>query len=585
MRINLFWRVLLSLLLIIGIFFCLIKFWFEPALYNSYSLQELQYATSLTKSSSSLLTSEFRAGCSLIKIEELNKVLSTKTGKQFIITIPNCSKGELSNFDLNLYRNQPDLYNTLSGKPLAYIKSLNNSSAVSIFSAEPIFIDKNLIGAIQVESSVNSLPSEVLLGFKQIYFILLLLSLLSIGFSFFLYRYYSKKIRKASTDLLELIETKDSIETKIHSFSINELEQLEKTIKHSIIEIHKKINSNSSDIRVFTSILNNMNDGLLVIDPDGQVKLINAAAANLFSIDIHQTETHSLVEVIRNHVIEELWKNCIETQIIQTIDTEIGPRHLFIRCIATPLAPQLPGSVLLLFQDLTRIHQLEIVRQDFVSNVSHELRTPLASLKALVETLQDNALKDPEAAKKFLERMDDEIDSLTQMVQELLELSKIESGRVPLEKRETVPIDLVTKAAERMQPQIQRAKLELMIDIQQKMPTILVDVNRMEQVLINLIHNAIKFTPPGGKITLAAIQQNHEIVFSVKDTGIGIPPRDLERIFERFYKVDRARSDHGTGLGLSIARHLVEAHGGRIWVESISTKGSTFFFSIPIGEE
>ena len=325
-----------------------------------------------------------------------------------------------------------------------------------------------------------------------------------------------------------------------------------------------------------------MNDGILVTDQNGQVNLINNAAADLFSIETHQAESHSLVEVLRNHVIEGLWQNCIETHKIQTIDTEIAPRHQFIRCIATPLAPQLPGSVLLLFQDLTRIHQLEIIRQDFVSNVSHELRTPLASLKALVETLQDCALQDPDAAKNFLERMNSEIDNLTQMVQELLELSKIESGRVPLEKRETSPNKLLSKVAERMQLQAQRGKLDLIIDIQQKLPAIMVDTTRMEQVLVNLIHNAIKFTLPGGKITLSAIQQNHEIIFSIKDTGIGIPPRDLERIFERFYKVDRARSEHGTGLGLSIARHLVEAHGGRIWAESIQTKGSTFYFSIPI---
>jgi two-component system, OmpR family, phosphate regulon sensor histidine kinase PhoR len=248
----------------------------------------------------------------------------------------------------------------------------------------------------------------------------------------------------------------------------------------------------------------------------------------------------------------------------------------------TPLAPQLPGSFLLLFQDLTRIHQLEMIRQDFVSNVSHELRTPLATLKALVETLQDYAVKDPDASKKFLGRMDNEIDNLTQMVQELLELSKIESGRVPLVKREISPGILISNVAERMQLQIQKGKLDLKLDIQRKIPTILVDENRMEQVLVNLIHNAIKFTPPGGKITLSAKQRNHEIIFSIEDTGIGIPPRDLERIFERFYKVDRARSEHGTGLGLSIARHLVEAHGGRIWAESIPTKGSTFHFSIPL---
>ncbi len=582
MRINLFWRILISLLFIIGIITCLIKFWLEPVLFEYYSQRGLQNAASIVNISSSMLAKEFRNNCSLKRIEELNQELSIKTSSQVIINIPNCEKSELANFDLSLYRNQPDLYNVLFGQSVAKVKSLNNSQTVTLYSAAPIFIDSTLIGAVQVESLIAALPIEISKNINRIYFILLLLSLFSIGFSFLFYRYYSGKLRNASNNLLELNENKVGSETKIPSLSTNEIEQLEKTIKHSVVEIHKKLDSYSSDAMVFTSVLNNMNDGILVADQSGQVKLINNAAANLFSIEIHQAEKHSLVEVLRNHIIEGVWQNCMETQKFQTIDTEISPQHRFIRCIATPLAPQLPGSVLLLFQDLTRIHQLEIIRQDFVSNVSHELRTPLASLKALVETLQDSALQDPTAANKFLERMDTEIDNLTQIVQELLELSKIESGRVPLEKRETTPNELLSKVAERMQLQVQRGKLDLIIDIQEKLPFIMVDINRMEQVLVNLVHNAIKFTLPGGKITLSAFQQNHEIIFSVEDTGIGIPPRDLERIFERFFKVDRARSEHGTGLGLSIARHLVEAHGGRIWAESVQTKGSSFFFSIPI---
>jgi two-component system, OmpR family, phosphate regulon sensor histidine kinase PhoR len=582
MRINLFWRILISLLFIIGTITCLVKFWLEPVLIEHYAQQDLQNATSIVNVFSSMLAQEFRDSCTFKRINELSQELSIKTRSQVVIDIPNCETSELGNFDLSLYRNQPDLFNVLSGQSVSKVKSLNNNQTVTLYSAMPIFLDNTLVGAVQVEESIASLPIEILIVINRIYFTLLLLTLFSIGFSFLLHRYYSGKLKNASNSLLELSEIKVGYKTKISLLSTNEIEQLEKTIKQSVAEIHKKMESYSSDARVFTSILDSMNDGILVADQNGQVNLINNAAANLFSIEINQAEKHSMVEVLRNHVIEGLWQNCMETQKIHTIDTEISPQHRYIRCIATPLSPQLPGSVLLLFQDLTRIHQLEIIRQDFVSNVSHELRTPLASLKALVETLQESAAQDPEASKRFLEKMDTEIDNLTQIVQELLELSKIESGRVPLEKREITPNELLSKVGERMQLQVQKGKLDLFIRLQQKLPVIIVDINRMEQVLVNLVHNAIKFTLPGGKITLSAFQQNHEIIFSVEDTGIGIPPRDLERIFERFFKVDRARSEHGTGLGLSIARHLVEAHGGRIWAESIHTKGSTFFFSIPI---
>ena len=582
MRINLFWRILITLLLIIGAITCLIKFWLEPALFEFYTQQELQNETSFAKASSFMLASEFLNGCSLNRIDELDQSLSGKTNKQVTITVPNCGKGELTNFDPSLYFNQSDLYDALTGQSVAKVKSLSSRQSIVLYAAEPIYLGNFLIGAIQIESANSSFSDKIYFDINQIYFILFLLLLFSVGYSFLFYKNYSRKIEKASKNMLELIENKAEPETKISSFSSNEIEQLEKTINHSVVEIQRRFNSYSSETRVFTSILNNMNDGIIVTDQNGQVKLINNAAADLFSIEIDQAETHSLVEVVRNHVIEELWQNCIASQKIQTIDTEISSQRRFVRCIATPLAPQLPGSVLLLFQDLTRIHQLEIIRQDFVSNVSHELRTPLASLKALVETLQESASQDPAASKKFLEKMDTEIDNLNQMVQELLELSKIESGRVPLEKRNISPNELLSKVGERMQLQVQRGKLDLIIETQQNLPEIKVDVDRMEQVLVNLIHNAIKFTPPGGKIALSAVPQNNEMVFSIKDTGIGIPPRDIERIFERFYKVDRARSAQGTGLGLSIARHLVEAHGGRIWVESIQTEGSTFFFSIPI---
>ncbi len=231
---------------------------------------------------------------------------------------------------------------------------------------------------------------------------------------------------------------------------------------------------------------------------------------------------------------------------------------------------------------MTRQRQIETMRRDFISNVSHELRTPLAALKALTETLQGGALEDPPAAHRFLEQMETEVDSLSLMVSELLELSRIESGRVPLTLAPTRPIDIVTPAFERLYLQAERAGLTLTLECPEELPPVMADATRVQQVVVNLLHNAIKFTPSGGNVTVRAMQQDRAVRFSVSDTGIGITAEDLSRIFERFYKVDRSRATSGTGLGLAIARHLVEAHGGRIWVESEVGKGSTFYFSIPL---
>jgi two-component system phosphate regulon sensor histidine kinase PhoR len=191
-------------------------------------------------------------------------------------------------------------------------------------------------------------------------------------------------------------------------------------------------------------------------------------------------------------------------------------------------------------------------------------------------------LADPPAARRFLEQIETEVDSLSLLVTELLELSRIESGRVPLNLVPTRPIDIVRPAVERLQLQVDRSGLSLQVDCREDLPAVMADASRVQQVLVNLLHNAIKFTSPEGEVNVSAIRQEQWVQFTVSDTGIGIAPEDLPRIFERFYKVDRSRASSGTGLGLAIARHLVEAHGGRIWAESEPGKGSTFYFTIPL---
>lgn len=331
-------------------------------------------------------------------------------------------------------------------------------------------------------------------------------------------------------------------------------------------------------------VLENMADGVLILDADGNVQMINPSAARLLHVSTQRVWNVSFPQVARDHRLVEVWRRSQQSDQPEESILEVDRRVL--RIVSTPFGetPQRGYNVIL--QDLTQLRRLETVRRDFISNISHELRTPLASLRALVETLRDGALDDPPAAQRFLDRIETEVDALAQMVQELLELSRIESGRVPLRLKPTPLSDIILRPVERLLPQAERAHIELIVDLQGGVPPVMADAERVQQVITNLVHNAIKHTPAGGTITVRSSMQPElfpdAAIVSVSDTGEGIPSDDLPRIFERFYKVDRARSAGGTGLGLAIAKHIVQAHQGDIWAQSIEGRGSTFSFFLPI---
>jgi len=339
----------------------------------------------------------------------------------------------------------------------------------------------------------------------------------------------------------------------------------------------ERLTLNADNDRLST-VLEQLTDGVIIVDAIGLIQFANPAAQKLF--ETSNALGHSVTEVLRNHQLVDAWRRCQQTNEMQSETVELPARHQFLQLIAIP-DTHASGS-LILAQDLTRVRRLETVRRDFISNISHELRTPLASLKALTETLQNGALTDPDAGPRFLSRINAEVDALTQMAQELLDLSRIESGQVELLLAPLAPKSLVNSAADRMRMQAERAGLKLSINCGDDLPNIRADKSRLEQVLVNLIHNAVKFTKPGGEITLAAESTISGVRFAVRDSGVGIPSESLTRIFERFYRVDKSRTGSGTGLGLSISKHIIEAHGGKIWAESDERHGSVFYFVIPL---
>jgi len=410
------------------------------------------------------------------------------------------------------------------------------------------------------------------------YFLLSALIIVIISFAWLAFIYtslrrrldrYTRTVRKITEDELPV--------TGLPEDEIG-LEDLSNAVKTLALTQQIRISSLDAKRAELATVLDRMTDGVLIADAAGRVQFSNPAAESLF--EAKNALGHTVAEVLRQHKLVEAWQRSRETGQPQEESVELSARRQFLQLVVLP--DQQTGGSLLLVQNLTRVRRLETVRRDFISNVSHELRTPLASLKALTETLRDGALEDPKAAHRFLGRIETEVDALTQMAQELLELTRIESGQVPLEVKAIPAASLLLSAADRMRAQAERAGLVIRLGVPQDITDVRADPSRLEQVLVNLIHNAVKFTRPGGEVVLSARTEGEVVRFAVRDTGVGIPVDDLERIFERFYKADRARSGGGTGLGLSIAMHIVEAHGGRIWAESEEGRGSTFYFTIPV---
>jgi two-component system phosphate regulon sensor histidine kinase PhoR len=375
------------------------------------------------------------------------------------------------------------------------------------------------------------------------------------------------------------------LDVRLFPTSRDEVGQLTEAFNYMAAQLREQVSTLAEERGRFAAVLENMADGVLITDDVGQVRLINPAAAWLLGVREATAQGASFAQVVRHHQLIELWNRCREEGEEQVEAVEFSRHGLFLQVILTPFQEQNVQGYLVILQDLTRVRQLETVRRDFVSNISHELRTPLAGLKALVDTLRDGALEDPPAAERFLNRMDAEVDALTQMVQELLELSRVESGRAPLRLVPTRVDEIVIPPIERLRPQADRVELEIVGVLPPFLPLVLADGERVLQVVTNLLHNAIKFTPVGGTVTVSAEPVGDEVLISVQDTGVGIPAEEMTRIFERFYKADRARSGGGTGLGLSIAKHIVQGHGGEIWVESVEGQGSTFYFSLPVAQQ
>ena len=476
------------------------------------------------------------------------------------------------------HSNRPEVIEAISQGTSSTIRYSSTLGYNMMYVAVPITSNGAVAGVArvalpltQIDKSLQHINRVIIIG-------AVIAAVTAILLAFQLLRITTEPVKKLTQ--LSKRMAQGELDQEIQITSRDEVGELARAFNQMAVRLKEMVALITNERDRMATILSNIDDAIFMVNGNGKITAMNRAAESIFQISEGKALGHTFIEIVRDHELNRLLQRCLSTRRQQTGAVEIKPKKQFLGVVATPLSGD--GGCLAHIQDLTELRRLEMIRQDFISNISHELRTPIASVKALAETLNEGAVEDPSVAKDFLSRINAEADKLAQMVQELGELSRIESGEAPLQIRSINIAEAIGHAVDRLRAQADRAELKLDIDSPPTLPEVLADEARVEQVLVNLIHNAIKFTPSGGRISISAKAKDNDIVVSVADTGIGIPPDDLPRIFERFYKADKSRTGGGTGLGLAIAKHIVEAHDGRIWAESVEGKGSNFNFTLPL---
>ena len=366
------------------------------------------------------------------------------------------------------------------------------------------------------------------------------------------------------------------LEHRLEPSSLEEGQDFTNAFNRMAEAIHRTVRDLESEQGLLAIAMDTMADGVIVLDPENRIRFTNRAAEWFAAADRRDSLGRPLSEVVRDHELLQLAARSSETRQIHQAEIMLLHQRLFLNVIATPISGERGEGVLLTLQDVTRLRQVETTRREFVSNVSHELRSPLASVRAMVETLEGGALRDPDVALDFLGRIESDIQRMTTLVDELLELSRLESGQMPVHLAPLSVSEVAGEIVARFEGSAVAAGVKMGIDLPPDLPYVMAETGKLDQILTNLLENALRFTPEGGRVDVSASTGRRWVKLTVSDTGIGIPSEHLPHVFERFYKVDRSRRDGGTGLGLAIAKHLVQAHGGDISVSSTEGQGSSF---------
>ena len=484
---------------------------------------------------------------------------------------------------LENHRDRPEIRSALSATPGSSVRLSHTVHERLLYVAVPVASGGKIIGVVRSALPMARLEAKISSVQRRIELVTLLLALLVLFVALALSRAISRPLREMSEVAGRLAA--GDFAARVNKDQADEHGLLADTLNALAASVQAQIQELSHDKAQLSAILANMSEAVVAVDAGGRVIAVNPALAQTFGIDSVNAPGKLFLEVLRHHQIDELVQYVMKEHrpMVAEVRTFVPDEHIFEAQVVPLMEGDRFAGVLAVLHDISRVRRLEQIRRDFVANVSHELRTPLASIKGFAETLQMGAIDDPKNRLQFIQSIEKQADRMTSLVKDLLDLAAIEAGkRVPKSERVSLP-ELLAEVLLELRPQISRRKIKVSLDLPADLVSVAGDRDQMRQVFINLLDNAVKFNREEGSVVVSAVAGvDQRVEVRVTDAGVGIPAQDLPRIFERFYRVDKARSQElgGTGLGLSIVKHLVEANGGTVRAESTVGHGSSFIMSL-----
>lgn len=515
-------------------------------------------------------TASLKAKCRITVISVKGRVLADS--EKTIEEIPNMEN----------HIGRPEIMDALAGKTGIDIRYSPTLKINMLYAAIPVMDRKEVAGVLRLALPLESVQKTL----SVIRRIILSGFVFALIFAFILGSIFAARTIKPINRMIHVSRhfSQGDFTRRVVPGPADEIGELAATFNHMAQGIEDKMKEVGGQNQKLAAVFNSMVEGIIVVDKEGRIVSINPAIENIFAISRKDVEGRLFLEAIRNNDVSDMINGALASgKVVHGEIVLLYPVQKTFEVTAAPIfdSGAVSGS-LAVVHDITELKRLETVRSDFVANVSHELKTPLTSIKGFIETLLDGALEDKENNRNFLKIIQEHADRLDDLVSDLLSLSHLESKEIELEKSDVNLKKDINEIILGFRSQLNKKG----ITVDNALPPglfIRADENRVKQVFTNLIDNAIKFNKEKGAVKIYSTEKNGAVTITIEDSGIGIPAKDIPRIFERFYRVDKARSRSlgGTGLGLSIVKHIVELHEGAVGVESTEGFGSKFWLTLP----